>query len=248
MVMKYRGFEIDNRDDINPLPGYKPYIHDVTELDLGLKLTKFDTVDPKRAKNWLNDLRKNHSDIQLVYPTHNHLWVTDPGHDNKDFDESTANGHMYHEGHSWYTLNHSEDIAGPIAPTWGARIPEHRDEDGDALYPRSCFTGYLYEYIIDFPLHVKRPYVEVFVPGDREIYNVEKPLWQELVIVLESNDKAKVEFKDSEHVLEPYRVYFLNRSVSHRFRNDGDSNLTVLRAKVLTTELIWYYDMGVVDE
>lgn len=241
--MNFMGFEIDDRDDGNPLPGYKPYIQDVKPLDLGFRLHRHDTLDLNRAQAWLKDLRENHKDIKLIYPDHNHLWVTDPGHSKKDFVEETADGHMYRDGHAWYTLNHSEDIAGPIPPTWGARLPEHRDEDWDDIYPRSCFQGYLREYVEDFPIHVKRPYVEEFVPGDREIFNTEKALWQELIIVLETNSQAVAEFDEGEYPLEECGVYIMNRSVRHRFKNEGNSLLTLFRAKVLTTDVIVYYDM-----
>lgn len=245
--MKYNGFEINDEDNQPVKPGCKPIIHWTTENDLGFELKIIDELNHTQTDEWLQDLLTNHKDIRLIYPDHLNLVTLDPGHTNKDFNEDTADGHLYMDGHSWYTFDHYDDISGPTAPMYSLRIDSHKDSfdpDGPErmeYHPRSCFKGYLKQYIENLPFDIRTPWLEQFPPDSREITHNYKSLWSEVLIPLQSNENARIVLRDSEvHQLSQYKVYLFNRSIPFKIQNFGKSDLYLFKVKVNTLDVLDY--------
>ena len=218
-------------------PGFKHYIREFTEIDVGWKIKPWFKIDLDSMRNWYADLEKNYGDWKFIQGKHKYMWSTDPS------DPEAKTGHKFMEDTSWYNLCWNPiDAKGPLPPERSNTKLEYREEhDSDDLNPRECFNGYALEVCKDIEkqARIKKVLVSILTPGTILVKHQDAPDKFRFHICLYTNDDAYW-IIDGERMKIPADgwVYLVNTSLPHELYNNGNTPIIKLYGKIFAEDVV----------
>lgn len=238
--MRIPAYEVDfnNLDLIGvQYPGFKHYIREFPQIDVGWKIKPWFKIDLEKMRQWYSNLESNYSDWKFVQGKHKHMWATDPS------DPEAKTGHRFMEDTAWYNLCWNPvDMKGPVPPERSNTKPEYREvQDLNELCPRECFDGYALEVCreIEKSARIKKVLVSILTPGTILTTHQDAPDKFRFHICLYTNDESYW-IIDGERMKIPADgwVYLVNTSLPHELHNDGDTPVIKLYGKIFTQDII----------
>lgn len=219
------------------LDGFKHYIRDYPQIDVGWKIKPWFKIDLDKMREWYSNLEENYSDWKFVQGKHKYMWDKDPS------DPEAKTGHRFMENTAWYNLCwNPTDMTGPVPPERSNTKPEYREEkDLNELCPRACFEGYALDVCreIEKQARIKKVLVSILTPGTLLVKHQDAPDKFRFHVCLYTNDSAYW-IIDGERMQIPADgwVYLVNTSLPHELHNEGNTPVIKLYGKIFTEDVI----------
>lgn len=213
------------------IPGFKRYIQQYPQVDLGWKVKPWFKVDVHKLRAWYSDLENNYADWKFVMKDNEHIWqepIVDP---------EGITGHRLMPDTSYYTLCWNSNEPGPKPFEQGQAKPEYRDNDNNQLNPRECFKGYALDIITKLPVRSKKWLVTIHTPGTKLITHQDSPDKIRVHIPIYTNDQSLWIIDGEEFYMEPGMAYLVNTTLPHSLENKGTTDRIHLYGKVWTEDI-----------
>jgi hypothetical protein len=219
------------------IPGYKHYVRNYPQIDLGWKIKPWFKIDLEELKNWYSELERNYGDWKFIQGVHTYMWENNPS------DPSGITGHKLLDDTSWYNLCwNPNNKTGGVPPERSNTKPEYRElNDIDDLCPRECFNGYALEVCrkIEETARIKKVVISILTPGTILVKHQDAPDKIRFHICISTNDDAYW-IIDGERIQIPADgwVYLVNTSLPHELYNNGSTPIIKLYGKIFTEDVI----------
>jgi hypothetical protein len=219
------------------VPGYKHYIRNYPQIDLGWKIKPWFKIDLEKLHQWYEDLEKNYSDWKFIQKKHSYMWETNPS------DPTGKTGHKFMDDTSWYNLCwNPPDVKGVLPPERSNTKSEYREQDDiDDLCPRECFNGYALEVCRKIEEHarIKKVVISILSPGTILSKHQDAPDKIRFHICISTNNDSYW-IIDGERIQIPADgwVYLVNTSLPHELYNNGTTSVIKLYGKIFTEDVI----------